>query len=317
MWLLFVSLAAAQPALRVPVGERWETWSDAAALAGLVEEGGTGEGEVRVVVVEGRWSVEARLGAAVRSATIPAPTTPAAREDAALLGRSLLRELQAEVPGDAVPPVTGEPGPATEEAATEEATAADPGSATGDPGPATGDPGPATSEPVPPAGNPAAWSGFLSLRPVYVAPRSFGDQGFGGEVGGEVRRGALGVDVTLRAVGPRTLHDVTAAQWWLPVDVRVGVGWRGRGATRLVADGVVGVSLRAYGEGTGVVQLDPKPVAGASLGLEADVAPRWVVGGGLGLTADLGATRIEGRGEPYVLGLVELDAHVGVGWRFW
>jgi len=301
MWLLFASLAAAQPALRVPPGERWETWADAAALAGLVADGAAGssgpEGEVWVVVVEGRWAVEARLGAALRSATIPAPTTAAAREDAALLGRSLLRELQAEVPGDAVVPATGEPVPATGES----------GTATGEPG--TADPRPAAGEPVP-------WSGLVGLRAVYVAPRSFGDQGFGGEVGGEVRRGALGVDLTLRAVGPRTLHDVTAAQWWLPVDVRVGVGWRGGGATRLVADGVVGVSLRAYGEGTGVVQVDPKPVAGASLGLEADVTPRWVVGGGLGLTADLGATRIEGRGDPYVLGLVELDAHVGVGWRF-
>lgn len=259
MWLALLPAAWALPALQLPPTEDPAAWSDAAEIAGLVPGASPDEGAVTIVTDTAGWRVEATRGDERRAAPIAPPLTPAAREDALLLGRSLLRSL--EVP------------------------------------------------------EPVGWGWIVEAAPVYLAPRSFGDQGVGALIGAEARRGSLGIEASVRGAAPRTLHDADAAQWWLPVDGRAGVGWRSEGTTRLMVGGEAGLSARVYGEDGEAVQLDWKPLAGASAGVEADIAERWSLRARVGLDVDLGRTRIEGRGDPYELGLVELGVALGVAWR--
>lgn len=257
--MLLVAAAWALPLLALPAGEDPAAWADAAELAGLALPGSPaarvedGTVEVAAGLVRARWAGRAR------ELAVGPTDSAAAREDALLLGRSLLRELQAPT---------------------------------------------------------APWSAWASLAPVYVAPRAFGSDGLGLELGGEARHRSLVLGLRLRAVAPRRLHDADATQWWAPLDARLSLGWRSLGPTRFGLDALAGLSARPFGEGETLVELDWKPVAGGGVALERQLGA-WAVFGGLGLAADLGLTRVEGRGEAYELGLFELEARLGLARRLW
>lgn len=91
MWPLLIAADLAR--LELPPGEEPEDWAHAAELAGLALPPGHGEGPVvRVRTVDGFWMVEAVYRDRRRAEYLPdLPDTPAEREDALLLGASLLR----------------------------------------------------------------------------------------------------------------------------------------------------------------------------------------------------------------------------------
>lgn len=103
MWPLLLALDPAR--LELPPGERPEDWAHAAELAGLALPPGHGEGPVvRVRRQDGLWLVEAVYRERRRAEYLEdAPDTPAEREDALLLGASMLRVVTLPQPYLGVP----------------------------------------------------------------------------------------------------------------------------------------------------------------------------------------------------------------------
>lgn len=165
MWLLWCTTALAAPhELRLPPGAVAAEWTEALALAGLAQGNG-GEGAWIELIDRGAtWTVRAhREGGGVVEETLPAPRTPGAREDVALLCASLLRPLGALArpePPVVAPPAVVVPAPALRPPAAQPP----PRPA----GPAAGALSPATVAPLPVA--PASPSTPAAAPPIAPAP---------------------------------------------------------------------------------------------------------------------------------------------------